>query len=238
MSALDVKKHGGLDRSWRLSCRALLSVFLLAVAIQLNAKHVERGGWRDNALPKFFDAPGALVATMGSKVRPAPSELLECGCKAGAVVHDRPVIREDDGNAIGRLRVIACRPHGSECLELVGFVFGEFARAPEAAISLVFGDLDADALAVTAATSGAMSLGNRIKSGAELAVGGAASAELVSDGEFAGDGVGGGHGIVWFVVGSRVVQLRTLYTVAVYPQEKSTLFLCSPKTRSFSPLNA
>ena len=24
MSALDVKKHGGLDRSWRLSCRALL----------------------------------------------------------------------------------------------------------------------------------------------------------------------------------------------------------------------
>lgn len=31
MSALDVKKHGGLDRSWRLPCRALLSVFLLGV---------------------------------------------------------------------------------------------------------------------------------------------------------------------------------------------------------------
>ena len=29
MSALDVKKHGGLDRSWRLSCRALLWLFLL-----------------------------------------------------------------------------------------------------------------------------------------------------------------------------------------------------------------
>lgn len=100
MSALDVKKHGGLDRSWRLSCRALLSVFWLGVAIQLNAQHVECGGWRDNALPKLLNAPGALVAAMGSKVCPAPSELLESCCEAGTVVHDRPVVRKDDGNAV------------------------------------------------------------------------------------------------------------------------------------------
>ena len=31
MSALDVKKHGGLDRSWRLSCRALFWVLVDSV---------------------------------------------------------------------------------------------------------------------------------------------------------------------------------------------------------------
>ena len=109
---------------------ALLSVFGLAAPIKLDAQHVERGGRWHDALPKLLDAPGAGIATMGREICAAPTELLECGGEAGAVVHDRPVIREDDGNAVGRLRVVACRRHGSEGLELSGFVLGEFAGTP------------------------------------------------------------------------------------------------------------
>lgn len=88
-----------LTAGWGCNPR-LVECLLLAMAIQLNAQHVERGGWRDNALPKLLNAPGALVAAMGSKVCPAPSELLESCCEAGTVVHDRPVVRKDDGNAV------------------------------------------------------------------------------------------------------------------------------------------
>jgi len=93
---------------------ALLSVLGLAAPIQLDAQHVERGGrWR-GALPKLLHAPGALVSTMGRKVCAAPAELLECRCEAGAVVHNLPAIREDDGEAVGRLGMVAGDLHGSE----------------------------------------------------------------------------------------------------------------------------
>lgn len=60
MSALDVKKHGGLDRSWRLSCRALLSVFA-----SNEGGHDIQGGSRGHApcLPAL-DGPAAHTASV------------------------------------------------------------------------------------------------------------------------------------------------------------------------------
>ena len=113
MSALDVKKHGGLGRSWRLSCRALFMVFLLAGPIQLNAQHVERFGRGDNALPKLLDAARAGVAAMVRELCPAPSELCQHGGESWPVVHHAPAIRKDDRDAVGAAAVVANDAHGS-----------------------------------------------------------------------------------------------------------------------------
>ena len=50
---------------------------------------------------------------MGGKVCPAPSELGKDGGEAGSVVHDLPAITEDDGDAVGRLGVVAGDAHDS-----------------------------------------------------------------------------------------------------------------------------
>ena len=47
---------------------------------------------------------------------------------------------------------------------------------------------------------------------------------------------GDGH-LGWSVELACVAQLRPIYTAAVYPQDKSTLFLCSSERGSFSPMN-
>jgi hypothetical protein len=213
---------------------ALLSVFLLAAPIQLNAKHVERGGWRDNALPKLLDASRPLIAAMGRKVRPAPAELLECGCESGAVVHDLPAITEDDGNAAGRLWVIACRPHGSADGYVAAADHLADAGVKDCDCASLFSGLAAVKVVIggTLIELGELGFAFRAMDLVNM-VGGE-----IDKGEVAAVSFRRVHGICWFGVGSRVVQLRTLYTAAVYPQEKSTLFLCSPKTRSFSPLNA
>lgn len=187
MSAIDVKKHGGLDRSWRLSCRALLSVFWL----DERCHDVESRRCGHPALLPSLDGAPRDSAEIGKRLSGQPA-LVADSLDAWSVVHKRPVIREDDGLPVGRRAVVGRHSHGSEGLELAGFVFGEFAAAPDPAF-FVFGDLDADALAVAAPASGTLSLGKRIESRAEFAVGGAVSAKLVSNGELAGDGVGGGH---------------------------------------------
>lgn len=308
MSALDVKKHGGLGRSWRLSCRALLSVFWLGVAIQLNAQHVECGGWRDNALPKLLNAPGALVAAMGSKVRPAPSELSEHGCESWAVVHHIPAIGEDDGDAVGRLGVVAGDAHGSIIVGVDWLQFGWPSVAVKSSGPSVTaatlcgkstleadwreGDVFAGAMLALSAEdcvwhAGGFGLcGHGIVGGLEMdcGVGGLGYDRLVIvdgtlpstdarpfavnnleevglakhrhqahinglvaiDGQVAEDcgvaredcGEGGGGHLVWAVGLAVVAQLRSIYTVSVWRQEKSTLFLCSPKSRIFSPLNS
>ena len=342
----------------------LLSVFFLlgSEPIQLNAQHIERGGWRDNALPKLLDAAGALVATMGSKVCPAPSELLESGCEAGTVVHNLPAIGEDDGDAVGACGVVAGDAHGSG--EVGGCKSMRAAIAPEPAQSAVWllspksgrEELRAAsksngfrhlcwsgkntalaALCDDSAPSGAVDdvwghglilFGNgRVSSvgakglvdvavaeavevggvclkgcvvGGDLSLGGlnggsdrgkslsgqadvadlgdagsvagdgldahvtlalavdrggddnlklaagladALAIELVSgrDGDFEGGSGGGGpvdrlH-LVWSVGLAVVAQLRSIYTDPVYRQDKSTLFLCNPKSRLFFPLN-
>ena len=330
--------------------------------IQLNAQHIERGGWRDNALPELLDAPGALVAAMGSEVCPAPSKLLECGCESGAVVHHTPIIREDDRDTVGRLGVVAGDAHSSGevggCKSMRAAIAPEAAQcavwllspksgrdelraasksngfrhlcwsgknaalaalcddsAPSGAVDdvwghglvlfgggrgssvgakglvdvavaeavevggvrlkgcVVGGDLnlscldggsdrgkslsgqsdvadlgDAGSVAgdgldahVTLALAVDRGGDDNLKLAAGLAD--ALAIEQVSgrDGDFEGGSGGGGpvdrlH-LVWSVGLASVAQLRSIYTVFVYPQDKSTLFLCSSKSRIFSPLN-
>ena len=357
------KPHRADSRRGGVVCGVLLSVFLLAVAIQLDAKHVERGGWWDNALPKLLDAPGALIAAMGSKVRPAPSELLECRREAGAVVHDLPGIIKNDGDTVGRLGVVAGDVHGSGEVGVCKSMRTAIApQAAQAAVWLLSPKSGCDelraasksngcghlrrsgknatlaALCDDSATAGAVNDvcghglvlvgGERGSSvgakglvdvavaedvevggvclkvcvvGGDLSLGGldggsdrgkrlsgqadvadlgdgsgvtcdgldahvtlvsavdrggdddllltaclavALAVEEVSgrDGDFEGGSGGGGpvdrlH-LVWSVGLASVAQLRSIYTVLVWSQEKSTLFLCSPKSRPFPPLNA
>ena len=253
MSAKTDRKHGRTGPLIAVVLPCLVVGLLLAVPIQLNAQHVEGGGWRDNALPKLLDAAGAGISTMGRKVCATPSELGQCGGESWAVVHDRPVIREDDGNAVGRLRVIACRPHGS-----VGVVAVDgdvrMLKIVFVALKLGWHPFSARAIAALAGELAGCGIGDGddVVAGNILPLrlsrgeGGADVVRLVAvesvEGEFDDLGnwlCGGGHGRL--VVGglvSRVVQLRTLYTVTVYPQDKFTLFLCRLDSRSFSPHNA
>lgn len=108
MSALDVKKHGGLDRSLRLSCRALLSVF----ASNEGGHDIQGGGGRHTTLLPSLD--GALGdAASGRELLSGKSGLLTDRLDSGAVVHNGPVIREDDGLAVGATGVIVSNSHGS-----------------------------------------------------------------------------------------------------------------------------
>lgn len=63
-------------------------------------------------MPKFFDGAGGFVATMGRELSAGPFEAVENGGEAGGVVHDGPAIAEDDGDAVGRLGVVASDFHG------------------------------------------------------------------------------------------------------------------------------
>lgn len=78
MSAMDVKKHGGLDRSWRLSCRALFSVFLSADAdeyqvVPLGVFFADLSGqfrrWKPSAAPSGAVADDVAVV-VGLKIFP------------------------------------------------------------------------------------------------------------------------------------------------------------------------
>jgi len=181
-----------------------------AASLQRDAEHVERGCWRDNALPKFFDAPGSRVSAMGRQVGPAPSELLECRSEAGAVVHDLPAIREDDRDTVGRLGVVAGDAHGS------GFRVDDLGDDSDPAPG--FHRVGKALVKSGGKNAWLLGAGNRAGDGI-----------LAFELWAVGDGVGL-HSIWWFGVGSRVVQLRTDYTFLVCPQELFTLFLCSPKT--------
>ena len=332
-----------------VSSRVWFWVFLLAVPIQLNAEHIERGGRWHHALPKLLDAPGAGVSAMGGKVCATPTQLCECRGKAGAVVHHTPAIREDDRDAVMAGLVIAGDSHGSsgggcEAVDLaarveyddmtMGFVgqlgsplkigsadsmigiamtavcIREKRLGSDSGVRVHQVIVTLDDLGIQVALNDGQwcihrAAGNRGGLGACLEVtanhpavnladadrarraedrmiqGNAGSGpevggvtldfnhmsladngqslvgrgagkigscdkveglfcDLSVAGEVIGDvsSWGGLHLFRLVGVGRCVVQLRGLYTFSVYPQEKSTLFLCRPKTADFCPQNA
>jgi len=205
------KPHRDESRRGGVVCGVLLSVFLLAVAIQLNAQHVERGGWRDNALPKLFYASRPLVATMGRKVRPAPFELLDCRSEAGAVVHDFPAIAEDDGDAVGARRVVAGDVHGSSVVGSCKSMWAAVAPyAAQGAVRLLSPKRCGDELRTPSKSHGCGHLCGPSKN--------SAIAALCDDSAPSGavDDVVSGHGVVWFGVGrGSSVGAKGLVDVAV-----------------------
>ena len=313
------KPHRAESRRGGVVCGVLLSAFLLAVPIQLNAQHVERGGWGGTSLPKLLDAPRAGIAAMGGKVCAAPTELLESGCEAGAVVHNLPAISEDDGDTVRRLGMVAGDAPGSEEVRVddaARSALGDAASvfigsrvlnnplAPRARMNqpislflmvvvhpfpihgfgkcdFVFhggGEFDLDHLFAFVELHVFLAGRLRRVSGFKARFLGSflggffdvpcfklfsvheklplcSSRKIgINFDEFIwhGDAVGTIRGEASIVAGGDVdfghlvcsvglafvAQLRSIYTVSVYAQEKSTLFLCSTKSRSFSPLNA
>ena len=209
---------------------ALLSVF----ASNEGGHDIQGGGGRHPSLLPALDSAPRNSAEIGKRLSGQPA-LVADRLNSWSVVHDRPVIREDDGLPVGRRAVVGRHSHGSDGLELVGFVLSEFAAAPDPAV-LVFRDFDADALAVAATASGTLSLGERIESRAEFAVGSAASSKLVSDGELAGDGGGSGHCLSGWSLASLPLT-RSIYAIVRKSQQLFTQSRVFFLRAVFRPLN-
>ena len=102
---------------------------LAALAIQLDAEHIEGCGRGHDALPKLFDGPRAGVAAIGGEIGAGPAEFLQDGGEAGGVVHDLPAIREDDGDAVGAGGVMTGDFHGLLFFETPAFPSFGFSAA-------------------------------------------------------------------------------------------------------------
>lgn len=223
MSAMDVKKHGGLDRSWRLSCRALLSVFLLD-----ERGHDIQGGSRGHAplLPSLDGAP-RYSAEIGERLSGQPA-LVADRLDAWCVVQKRPVIREDDGLPVGRRAVVGRHSHGS--------VLGEGESASE--VDQVVADAvnldDRNGLAIAG-----LRLAEVLLDGAHggLAIGanrGGVAREAVGDG---GLGLGGGgHCLSGWSLASLPLT-RTTYAIMRKSQQLFTQTCVFFQRAVFRPLN-
>lgn len=220
-------------------CAAFCSGLVgLSLTIQLDAEHVERGCWRDNALPKFFDAPGGLVAAMRGKVGAGPSEFVEDRRESGAVVHERPSIVDDHRDAKGAGGMVASDTHDSKA---PGEVFGETVGAENFVFrraSFVVGEVVGAALKLLDAGA---SCGRGVKGHCALSrlihyeaalVGGAVEAAGLADNVF---GISS-HFRFWLVRAS-LPPTQSIYTVTVYPQEENTLFLCRERIAGFCSPN-
>ena len=229
MSALHVKKHGGLDRSWRLSCRALLGVFGV---LDERGHHVQRGGSGHSILlPALDGALGDAASVrelLGGKPR-LGADRLDAWC----VVHHAPIIREDDRDSVGAAAVVAGDLHGSESVESffrlihLGLLrFGLVARGANPFLaSPHINDLHADAVDFdggdTAAVAG-LGLAEVLADGADCGVirsgadGCFVAGETVADDRDA-------HCLGRFrIVGRCVLQLRRQYATLRKPQELFT----------------
>ena len=289
--------------------RSLVVGLWLSVPIQFNAQHVKSCGWRDNSLPKLLDAAGAFVAAVGSKVSATPSESVEDSGEAGAVVHGRTSIIEDDWDThIGR-GMIACDGHISkrdsvsrddgqalskcskplvvvrttralQCqlermtkgslpdLRGVGvepdpdqFNVGSRRRVGvipkrgemiidvvlvEHQLALVIGNCGLKALEVIGCPLDDVGIGDRSgknSAGSLAAITEGAESICIAGLDERLDGCDlievlsvevGSHFLGCFVRAS-LPPTQPIYTFLVYPQEENTLFLCSSKSRSFSP---
>lgn len=220
-------------------CAAFCSGLVgLSLTIQLDAKHVEGCSWRDYALPKLFDGSSGLVSAMIGKLSAGPAKAIKNRCESGAVVHERPAIIEDDGDAVGAGGMVASDTHDSKA---PGEVFGETVGAENFVFrraSFVVGEVVGAALKLLDAGA---SCGRGVKGHCALSrlihyeaalVGGAVEAAGLADNVF---GISS-HFRFWLIRAS-LPPTQSIYTVTVYPQEENTLFLCRERIAGFCSPN-
>lgn len=214
------KPHRADRRRGGVVCGVLLSVFLLD-----ECGHDIQGGSRGHAplLPSLDSAP-RYSAEIGKRLSGQPA-LVADRLDSGSVVHDAPVIREDDGLAVGRRAVVGRHSHGSIVagLDVTDEIAAEASEHPPWATPTV------SALAVGVDVDFSVALDD------DLVVVGIFE-EVFAD-LAVGDGVGGGHCLSSWSLASLPLT-RSIYAIVRKSQQLFTQSCVFFQRAVFRPLNA